>query len=276
MDHVKILVCSHKEVEYPKNSLYLPVQVGASLNPNRWGIQPDNEGENISDKNKFYSELTAHFWAWKNLKNVEYVGLAHYRRFLDINSESEIMDELSRYDILLPAPISLPYCNGFNLGEVLTREDVYILMTCLKKMYPEYIDAANKYLMQSNKNVCCNMFITKHSIFDEYSEWLFPLLLETEKHVRLSGYTRIRRIFGYFSEVLLPIYVLHNNLKVKYYPLVDFPGVQTNQKKKIKTKLRYILSDLSYHISKIGMPKVYKPMPSTHTGMIIDKLPLWE
>ena len=49
--NIKILVSCHKEVPLPKSDLYLPVQVGAanasSVIP---GMQPDNAGENISDR----------------------------------------------------------------------------------------------------------------------------------------------------------------------------------------------------------------------------------
>lgn len=80
--NIKILVAAHKLCEMPKSDVYLPVQVGKALHPDLdLGYQPDNEGENISEKNPYYSELTAIYWAWKNLK-ADYIGLVHYRRYL--------------------------------------------------------------------------------------------------------------------------------------------------------------------------------------------------
>ena len=77
---IKILVASHKKAEMPEDSMYLPVHVGRALYPDReFGYQSDAEGDNISIKNPYYCELTALYWAWKNLK-ADYVGLAHYRR----------------------------------------------------------------------------------------------------------------------------------------------------------------------------------------------------
>ena len=44
------------------------------------GMLLDNQGENISFKNKAYCELTTQYWAWKN-KKADYYGFCHYRRF---------------------------------------------------------------------------------------------------------------------------------------------------------------------------------------------------
>lgn len=89
---IKILVCCHKKCELPlnKTGIYLPIQVGAAISDINLGILCDNlvngvDCDNISAKNKSYCELTAVYWAWKNIKkmypNIEYIGLCHYRRF---------------------------------------------------------------------------------------------------------------------------------------------------------------------------------------------------
>ncbi|MCC3238524.1 DUF4422 domain-containing protein, partial [Pediococcus acidilactici] len=80
---IKIMVAAHKEFPMPKErELYLPVLVGAKRNYKpRIDYQRDDDGENISEKNPNYNELTAIYWAWKNL-DADAVGLVHYRRFL--------------------------------------------------------------------------------------------------------------------------------------------------------------------------------------------------
>lgn len=79
---IKLLIAAHRQCDVPADSIYLPVHVGKTLHPDVVlnGYQPDNEGKNISDKNPYYSELSAVYWAWKNMKS-DYVGLVHYRRF---------------------------------------------------------------------------------------------------------------------------------------------------------------------------------------------------
>ena len=78
---IKILVAVHKPCTVPEGSVYVPVQAGRALYPAIGHIAGDDTGPNISAKNPNYCELTALYWGWKNL-DAEYLGLAHYRRYL--------------------------------------------------------------------------------------------------------------------------------------------------------------------------------------------------
>ena len=66
-ENLKMLVASHKPYWMPDDPAYLPVQVGAAGKETIPGFQRDDEGENISAKNPNYCELTALYWAWKDL-----------------------------------------------------------------------------------------------------------------------------------------------------------------------------------------------------------------
>ena len=73
-----VVLAAHKPCALPEDALYLPVQAGAA---GREAFLPtgDDTGDNISQKNPFYCELTVLYWAWKNL-DCDFLGLAHYRR----------------------------------------------------------------------------------------------------------------------------------------------------------------------------------------------------
>ena len=81
---VRIAVAAHKPYPMPEDAMYLPVFVGAELNGDRirqfpgGTITGDNTGDHISGKNPGFCELTALYWAWKNVP-YRYIGLAHYR-----------------------------------------------------------------------------------------------------------------------------------------------------------------------------------------------------
>lgn len=85
---IKILVVGHKESPVLNNEIYIPIQAGKKIS-NKKLSKPwigDDTGDNISEKNKEYCELTALYWAWKNLKDVDYIGLCHYRRYFSLEA----------------------------------------------------------------------------------------------------------------------------------------------------------------------------------------------
>ena len=240
----RILVATHKLDKVYSDNVYMPIQVGKAISKFDLGFKGDDTGDNISEKNPMYCELTAQYWAWKNLKDVEYIGLCHYRRYFKTKyTEENLKPLLQKYDIILPAPIYHPYSMGQKIYRAAIKEDVAILYQVIKCLYPEYKKSVLAY-MHGNKDIAFNMFVCSKELFNQFAEWQFSILFECEKYIRFSGYSRARRILGHFSEYLLPIYCLHHHLRVKYEPLVDFIG---NDKllfsqfwtKKLVNKLRY-------------------------------------
>ena len=85
-EKVKIIVACHKPCMVIKNDVYMPVQVGAVLSDIKLDMQGDDTGDNISSLNPIYCEMTAAYWAWKNLKEKpDYIGLCHYRRYFTMS-----------------------------------------------------------------------------------------------------------------------------------------------------------------------------------------------
>ena len=80
MENIKLLVAMHKAYCLPEDAVYAPIQVGGVHIPGMENALRDDTGENISNKNKSYCELTALYWGWKNLQ-ADYLGLVHYRRY---------------------------------------------------------------------------------------------------------------------------------------------------------------------------------------------------
>lgn len=81
MENIKLLVAMHKAYCLPEDAVYAPIQVGGVHIPGMENALRDDTGENISNKNRSYCELTALYWGWKNLQ-ADYLGLVHYRRYL--------------------------------------------------------------------------------------------------------------------------------------------------------------------------------------------------
>lgn len=86
-----LLVAYHKD-HYTLNfakKYFEPIHVGKSNSSVELPIQGDNTGENISSKNSNYNELTALYWAWKNL-DADFYGLMHYRRYFCLRDDSRL------------------------------------------------------------------------------------------------------------------------------------------------------------------------------------------
>ena len=108
---IQIIVAAHKAYRMPTDPMYLPLHVGKAGKDLALGFQGDNTGENISEKNATYCELTGLYWAWKNL-DADYIGLAHYRRHFRGKSGKDKWDcilttaqaeqLLQDYDVLVP------------------------------------------------------------------------------------------------------------------------------------------------------------------------------
>lgn len=93
--NVKIIIATHKKTDLPIDHLYLPIHVGKEGKDNI-GYEGDDTGDNISFKNPYYSELTAVYWAWKNL-DADYIGLVHYRRYFSYKRKKRMVIFLMIY-----------------------------------------------------------------------------------------------------------------------------------------------------------------------------------
>ena len=227
---VKIIVATHKPYWMPEDKIYLPVQVGAAGAANDLGYARDNTGDNISNKNKNYCELTGLYWAWKNL-SADYIGLAHYRRHFTLRKGSdktnlpitgeELIPLLENYDVLLPRKrnyfIDTTYDQYVHAHH---KEDLDTTEAILKERYPEYLDAYNK-AMKSTSGHRFNMFIMKKEVFDKYCTWLFDILFDLEKRLDISAYSAYdARVFGFVGERLLDVWIMTNKANYKDIPYV--------------------------------------------------------
>ena len=107
-----IYVMTHKPFEVPEDSMYVPVHVGRrSWLAEHEGEKSilltytgDDSGENISDQNCYFSELTGMYWVWKNA-SADFVGICHYRRYL-LNAKGFMFTEAEIRDILACRSVS--------------------------------------------------------------------------------------------------------------------------------------------------------------------------
>ena len=239
-DEVNIFVLTHKKFDFPKkeiNDIYMPLLCNSENINEDWGYFKDSTGDNISNLNKYYAELTGQYWAWKNT-DADIIGFCHYRRFFaknfllkDLLDEKEIKRDLENFDIILP---QLQYSNKCLIDRVKEGEgnnygakskEYEKLRKIIEKYCPDYLPSFDN-IVYGKQAYFCNMFITRKEIANDYFEWLFFILNKLEKEIYFSEYeSNNLRVLGFIGEVLLSIYVDKNNLKVKekylYYSQYD-------------------------------------------------------
>ena len=234
---IEILVAAHKKFPMPEKKGYLPILVGATKNY-KPGIeyQRDDEGENISAKNPNYNELTAVYWAWKNLKNVDAIGLVHYRRlFFDskpynlnnVISIENVEKLLTKYDVILPKKrnyyIETNYSHYIHTHH---KEPLDKTREIIVQYYPNYLSNYDKVMHRTQAHMF-NMFIMKREAFDSYCQFVFSVLKRLEDKIDISDYSvQEARVFGYISELLMDVWLETNN-----YPATEVKWEQLGGKK---------------------------------------------
>lgn len=224
-----IAVATHKQYWMPEDELYLPVFAGTDLrNPEQRRYIPDNfakdnQGDNISIKNKNYCELTVLYWAWKNI-DADYIGLAHYRRHFRCVKKKEpitgadIEKLLDSTDVILPRKRTYfietnytQYAHAHFVGDLEITKDI------IREKHPEYLQSFN-YVMKKTGGHRFNMFIMKKDLLCRYCEWLFSILFELENRLDITGYSDYdARVYGFIGERLLDVWLDAN--KIKYMEL---------------------------------------------------------
>ena len=228
--NIKIYVADHKEADFPKDKIYVPIQVGAEGKKDLGYIR-DNTGDNISMKNPNYCELTGTYWIWKN-DDSDIVGLTHYRRYFfnknsnkleNVLDKKEIEQLLNNYDIIVPEKIRIiQYTIKEAYCKLHKEKDLDKCRKIVNELYPDYIHSFDE-VMSKHSFYACNMFITSKKIFDEYYKWCFDILFELEKRTDISDYDNYnKRIYGFMSERLFNVWLnYHKELKKKEMPVYN-------------------------------------------------------
>ena len=223
----KILVIAHKKAKFPSDPIYLPMEVGAFNHKEHFLEYRDDKGDNISNKNPNYCELTGLYEAYKNME-YDVLGLVHYRRyflksnfafkkdFKNIIDQKTIDKLLKKYDIILPKKrhyyIESNYSHYIHAHN---KEALDKTIEIIKNDYPDYYPYLMKHLKKTTGHYF-NMFIAKKEVIDPYLKWMFDILFKVEHEIDLTKYEGVEaRVFGYVSELLIDVYVNKNNLKVK-------------------------------------------------------------
>lgn len=245
--NTRIIVACYKPSPVHQDSIYQPMQGGAALNKHKLNMDRDDRGENISINNPLYCENTYIYQAWKNWKDIDIIGLCHYRRYFDFHCQGRRFfphtqfpfSSIDRFDYSIPEKLLKKIKSGCI---ILAKQnnyprslmDQYCISHNYKDFYllKDYINETQntavrrsffKIMIQGNTLYPNNLFIMNWKNFSDYCSWLFPILNDLEARVDTSDYEEHQALlFGYYSERLLNVWVDANQKKVIAKPFLFF------------------------------------------------------
>lgn len=172
----------------------------------------DNDGENISKKNRQFCELTVLYWLWKNC-NATWIGLEHYRRRFLLPEDWQ--KRLDGVDVILPVPL---YVHPSLEENFLQRhEDVVwkYLMEIFHEGDVELYEAARNFFSKQGCYSPCNMLIARREALDALCSWMFPILFKLEQRVGVLEDSYQNRYPGFVSERLISFFFYYHREKYR-------------------------------------------------------------
>lgn len=242
------------------NDVFVPLQLSAENAKVKLDMIGDNTGDNISTRNDLYCELTGLYWAWKNDLESEYLGLAHYRRFLipkvlnpelpldkNLKHNSKLIKDLTEhYDVILPKMSILPCTMRENYAKEHNVADFDVMFDVINEKF-SFLNESAELASKSRGMYLANLGVMKREIFNEYCEILFSVLEEVEKRIEIPEDSYDKRVLGFLAERLTTIYAYYLYSQKKYkIAEVDILNTDSYYKldssRLLKKKLDYVPS----------------------------------
>lgn len=260
MDDLQIYVSTfgQKVMKLPHTT---PIEVGARNREHFLYPLRDDVGDHISDENPYYGELTGLYWIYKNRYKSRFMGFGHYNKVLDIKA-SRAIQFLSQSDNRFIVAIGGP------IREHKEPSEVSALIEILRQDYPDYYESFMTLYDEKGAGKECNacqLFITGHSSFDAYCDFLFGVLRKLRQRLgEKEGERFYMRYCAFLGERLLSVYLHANHCEVMEVPVL-FSSLKLRIAGKIATFLRLNRKNETYR-SLAGKVNVKSSWKSKNRG----------
>lgn len=150
-------VAFHKKYFSYEDDIITPIYVGAKINKENLKYLKDSTGDNISEKNENFCELTGIYWIWKNV-DADFYGMMHYRRYLSFEDRLEY--KIKRIIYVFSR---LFYLNS--IINMLDMKELFQIKICEEEIIRKEIMKVSKNII--NKIQKYDIFLPKKEIFNE-------------------------------------------------------------------------------------------------------------
>ncbi|MBR1634559.1 MAG: DUF4422 domain-containing protein [Lachnospiraceae bacterium] len=194
------------------------IQVGCGLTDERLAdcCLFDDDGANISRRNRQFCELTALYWIWKNAKE-DIVGLEHYRRHFTLEDDWVERMTTEQIDVILPVPLYVHPSLAENYRQRHTDFTWNAMVGVLRRNAEEYLQAWD-FFEHTGCYSPCNMLIARKEVLDAMCTWMFPIVFEVAGQIGELEDAYQNRYPGFLTERLMTFffYEYRNRYKVVY------------------------------------------------------------
>ncbi len=266
MKNIEIYCVTNKSIKFLENTGYKLAAVGRDSFSKRY-IRCDNL-KNIFYKEKYYSELTFHYWLWKNLlekkKQNLWIGFCQKRRFWLQNKKTKtqllrsIPSEWKNYDAVICKKITLGkpklskiikrgFIKVLNSPSMLFSDYKYSIEShfdlfhghgnlekALNLIKPEDREEFRQYVKKNNSFNPHIMCVAKPKIL---KLWFYDLFVWLKKCEAIFGFKNLKgydttRLYAYLAERY------HSFWFKKYSTYIEWPytfiETEKNENKKFK------------------------------------------
>ena len=210
-------------------------------------ILRDDAGDTIAERNPEYSEMTAIYWLWKNVTDLDAVGFCHYRRYFDFRKsvwqperetplrslrdvrrhESHFIDtaaiakHLDDGAIIVARPLAEGVANAEQYMGAHIPEHYLAMVNYVVAHHP-HLGPQVVAQTRANQLYGNNMFIMSWADFDGLCRFWFDCLFGLEQQLgpQAAGYQR--RTPGFLAERIFDIHVrwlLDSGRRLVEYPI---------------------------------------------------------
>jgi hypothetical protein len=247
---LRFYVATHKPWPLPPPPLYQPLGVGGYRPPGPGRPACDADGDSIADRNPHYSELTGWYWIWKNVRDVEMVGLCHYRRYFFFDTQhpnfqvrrlfmepSEInMTHLAKAvpnpvinaawrenTVIIPRHDLLPETVEQHYVRHHRRSDWEAFIETVAEISPEH-GRHLPYFQTERWLYLYNMMVAPWPFFDDYMSLLMAVMTRLETRIEYPDDPYQMRVPAFLAERLFTLHLL-----ARRTPLFEVPVLVTDR-----------------------------------------------
>jgi len=243
---IGFFVATHKPWPLPAHPLYRPIGLGGHRPDDRPDALSDAEGDSIAERNPHYSELTGWYWIWKNVRDLDVVGLCHYRRYFFLQPghpgflsnklyleptagnmagplfehPEVLLREVHRQGgVIVPRPAIFPGSVSWQYAHCHRSTDWQAFLQAVVETSPVHARHLT-YFDSSRQMTPYNMMIAPWSFFDDYMALMMAVLERTESLIDYPDDPYQQRIPAFLAERLFTLHLVATRPKRLEVPVL--------------------------------------------------------